>query len=102
MSGLEEGRYFRGLSVQQWTVTLLWICAQSEKKQSLDQALRGRSKSCAEVAQEGAVLEGYQGHAPGGGATVCLSVWECWRDQDTGLISETHRVGLRSYTKGRA
>lgn len=50
MSGLEEGSYFRGLGVQEGTVTLLWICAQSEKKKSLDQALRGRSKLGAEVA----------------------------------------------------
>lgn len=55
-------------------MTLLWICAQSEKKQSLDQALRGRPKLRAEVSQEGATPAGYQGRAPGGDATVCLSV----------------------------
>lgn len=46
------------------------LCSVSEKKQSLDQALRSRSKLYTEVSQEGVTPVGY---VPGGGATVCLS-----------------------------
>ena len=102
MNGLKEGGYSRALNDQEWTVTLLWICAQSEKKQSPDQALSSRSKLCAEVSQEGVTPLWAKKAVCQEGALLSVSVWECWKDQHTGLMSEAHCVCLRSYSKGRA